>query len=76
MAYAKYTEYLSPKCFEKTHEQYWLLMDGENKAHWFVFQGTEVFLYGTSRVQDFQSVEQWRHFREAVTLWSLLQLVV
>lgn len=57
MAHAKYAEYLSPKCFEKIQEQYCLLMDGGNKAHWFVFQGTEVFPYGISTVWGFQSVE-------------------
>lgn len=45
MVHAKHTEYLSPKRSEKIHEQYCPLTDGKNEAHWFVFQGTEVFPY-------------------------------
>lgn len=56
MAHAKYTEYLSPKFYKEIHEQYCPRMEGENKAHWFLFQSTDMFPYGISTVWGFQRV--------------------
>lgn len=50
-----YVVYLSPRCFAKIRGQHCPLIDGKNKAHWFVFQGTEVLAHGAEHRQGFSN---------------------
>lgn len=50
-----YMVYLSPRCFAKIRRQHCPLMDGENKAHWFVFQALRCSLMEQSTDRGFQT---------------------